>query len=83
MAKSDKLRVVERKLGREKALGLCYQGVGLVEIDPRQESKEYMDTLIHEMIHHFFPALPEKEVLKIATSMAKMLWKHRYRRLQT
>lgn len=77
-----KLRVVERKLGREKAFGLCYRGIGLVEIDPRQASKEYLDTLIHEMLHNFFPHAAEWRVGKVATKMANVLWKHSYRRIK-
>ena len=74
-----KAKVKERKLGREQAFGQYYDG--LVEIDPRLESKEYLDTLIHEMLHHHFPELSESEVLTIATCMANQIWAKNYRRL--
>lgn len=77
-----KLRVVERKLGREKAFGQCYQGLGLIEIDPRQDSKNYLDTLIHEMLHSFFPRAAEWRVERVANKMASVLWKHKYRRIK-
>ena len=83
MAKPAKLRVVERKLGREKAAGQCRHELNLIEIDPRQDSLEYLDTMIHEMLHLEFPTLPEEQVAKIARRMSKALWKQRYRRLQT
>jgi hypothetical protein len=76
-----RVRVVERKLGREGAVGLCYQGLGLIEVDPRQNSKDYLDTLVHEMLHHFFPRTSEWRVGKIANRMTDILWKNKYRRL--
>ena len=80
MAKK-KLQVVERKLGREKAFGQCYQNLGLIEIDPRQTAKEYLDTLIHEMLHHELPELSEREVERLANTFSHVIWKHNYRRI--
>jgi hypothetical protein len=77
-----KLRIVERKLGREKAYGQCFSGMGLIEIDPRQDSKCYMDTLLHEMLHAFFPNASEEEVEKIAQRMTQELWKRHFRRIK-
>ena len=75
-------RVKERLLGREKALGLCWQGIGLIEIDPRLKSKSALDTMIHEMLHHYAPEWSETKVGKVATAMTKILWKHRFRRIE-
>lgn len=75
-----RMKVVERKLGREQALGQAHSD-GLVEIDPRQVSKEYLDTMIHEMLHIYFPDTPEWKIAKVATKMARTLWKSKYRRL--
>jgi len=71
----------EKKLGRLGAWGLCYDD-GQIEIDPRLESKDYLDTLIHEMLHHHFPELEEEDVEMIATKMAKELWKANYRKIK-
>lgn len=79
--RSPKLKIVERKLGREGAVGLCYQGLGLIEIDPRQPSKEYLDTLIHELLHAYLPDMAEEEVARIATEITRVLWKKQFRRL--
>lgn len=78
----SRLKVVERKLGREEALGLCWKKTGLVEIDPRLDSKAYLDTLIHEMLHLYFPEEEEWRIAKVATKMANALWFRQYRRLQ-
>lgn len=76
------LQIIERKLGREKALGLCYQGEDLIEIDPRQSPKEYLDTCIHELLHVALPDLKEAEVEKTANFIAKYLWKKKYRMIR-
>ena len=77
-----KPRIKERLLGREKALGLCWQGMGLIEIDPRLKSRAALDTLIHEMLHHYAPQWSENKVSKTASGMASVLWQHRFRRVE-
>lgn len=69
-------------LGREKADGLCWQGMGLIEIDPRLNAKDALDTLIHEMLHHYAPDWSESRVTKTATQMTNVLWEWRYRRVE-
>ncbi len=82
MPKPRKPKVEERKLGREQAVGLCWQGMGLIEIDPRLKAKPALDTLIHEMLHHYAPDWSESRVNKTATQMANILWEWRYRRVE-
>ena len=72
----------DRKLGREKAMGQCWQGEGLIEIDPRLGAKERLDTLIHEMLHHYSPSWGEERVINTAAEMTNALWKDGYRRIQ-
>lgn len=76
------VKVVEKKLGRENALGLCYKYNGLIEIDPRQDSKEYLDTLVHELLHFYFPVAAEWRVDEVAHRIAAQIWKRQFRRLQ-
>jgi hypothetical protein len=80
--KCGKITIIEKKLGREKALGLAYQGEGLIEIDPRQSNKAYLDTLIHEGLHILFPDWSEYKVKKSANKMSEILWKSGYRKVQ-
>lgn len=75
-----RIRVVERKLGREGAVGLSY-GDGVIEVDPRQCPFDYLDTLIHECLHEVFPDKPEEDVYPAATAIAKVLWKQGFRRV--
>ena len=75
-------KVQDRKLGREGADGLCWQGCGLIEIDPRQSAKSRLDTLIHEMLHHYNNDWTEEHISKVATDMCHIIWANRYRRIE-
>ena len=75
------MTVRERKLGREKASGLCHAD-GLIEIDPRLRSRDRMDTLCHEVIHHVRPDESEADVARLAASLTNALWRDGYRRMK-
>lgn len=77
-----RVRIIERKLGREKALGLAYQGIGIVEIDPRQCERERLDTLVHELLHLLEPEWTEERVEASAAWLAQILWRQGYRRIR-
>lgn len=85
-----KIAVKFRKLGREKAFGLAHGHLhggkwlpsGLVEIDPRQTSRELMDTATHESLHLMNPSMSEKEVKRQAKLIAKILWDMNFRRVE-
>lgn len=72
-------KVIERKLGREKAFGQAFDEERLIEIDPRQNSKDYIDTLIHEWLHIEFPDWKERVVASKSKKLARFLWKHNVR----
>lgn len=73
------LRVRERKLGKG-VLGYCHDD-GMIEIDPRQTPQDFLDTLVHEILHHQFPDLSEDAVLRVAPVIARTLWAQGYRRV--
>ena len=82
MRKKRKLvKIQERKLGKERAWGLCWHGENLIEIDPRQKSKKYLDTLIHELLHYCFPELSETTVSREASRITEGVWRQNYRRI--
>jgi|TARA_B110001454_G_C12445582_1_gene319804 hypothetical protein len=81
------INVRERNLGREGALGLAHfdyygENKNLIEVDPRQNSQEYLDTLIHEALHCIFPDMSETEIVKHSSRLARLVWRQGYRRIQ-
>lgn len=75
------MKVVERKLGRERALGQARFDKNLIEIDPRQPSKEYLDTVLHEGLHLIFPELTERKVAAASRKLTRLVWKVGFRRI--
>lgn len=77
------IKVTERKLGKHKAMGLAHSD-GLVEVDPRQEAKDYLDTLIHELLHVIDPSKEwsEATVERVANTLTYYLWKAGFRRVR-
>lgn len=71
----------ERKLGREKALGIAWRHGKLIEIHPGQNQKERIDTILHEALHIICPDWSERKVAATAKQLTKLLWKDGYRRL--
>ncbi|QDP52152.1 MAG: hypothetical protein Unbinned3138contig1002_30 [Prokaryotic dsDNA virus sp.] len=76
--------LIEKKLGREKAFGEALYPEKTIFIDPRQNSKEMMDTIIHELFHvmPLSRGWSEEDVCKSAEIVTYFLWKQGYRRIQ-
>jgi hypothetical protein len=68
------IQIIYRKLGRHKAVGLAYQDDNLIEIDDRQKGYEFLDTLIHEIIHIQNPTWNELKVIGHSKQLSKILW---------
>ena len=77
-----KIKVIDKKLGRQHAVGQAYADAKVIEIDPRQTSKNYLDTLIHELLHVYNPDWSETKISKTATEMTQIIWKKNYRRIK-
>ena len=65
----------------QKVYGLAYPTSFKVYIDPRQDSYEYLNTCIHEMLHCFLPDLEEPPIRKLADLMTQEIWARKYRRI--
>lgn len=81
---AKRIKVVEKRLrkhGGKKVYGQAHEN-GLVEIDPRQDSIEYLDTLVHEILHIKFPKLTEKEVIQISNDITNAIWGQNFRKIQ-
>ena len=79
--KPKPVKVVWRKLGRERAWGQATIGEDLIEVDPRLGAKRQLEVLCHEQIHLTFPFLSEKQVDRAGKDLARMLWAQDYRRV--
>jgi len=74
------IRVVKKKLGRERADGQAWKEDRLIEIDPRLKDKEYLLTIIHETLHVVFPEYIEEEIHSRSIEVTAVLWKDGFRR---
>lgn len=77
-----KFRVVKKHiLESDGCVGQTWPGVKprIIEIDPRQCPKDYLDTIIHEVLHHLFPKKRERVILRAGTTVANLLWRLGYR----
>lgn len=79
---SNKIKIIIRKLGKERAAGQAFQDKNLIEIDPRQSNKEFLSTAIHETLHLLYPDLEEKEVIHAEKILADVIWRLNYRRIE-
>jgi hypothetical protein len=77
-----KLKLVERRLGKEKALGQSI-APDLIELDPlKNNSMERLDTLIHEGLHLLLPDEPEVRIIALSNRLSDLLWRDRWRRIE-
>ena len=80
--------MVERPLSRSPYKGNPVWGhcdsdnTGAIEIDPRLRPLDYLDTLVHELLHREFCFLREETVTAVATVIARELWEKGFRRIQ-
>lgn len=80
MPRYKKIKVVDKKLGREKAWGQAYKGEDFVEIDPRMKSKARLKVLIHELLHIVFPDMSETAVDQASVRIGNTVWDDGYRK---
>lgn len=79
--KHHRVKVTEEKLGRQKALGIVEVGKHVkIRIEQRQNGLRKLDAHIHELIHLADWDMPESKVRKMATYLAKGLWKEGWRK---
>lgn len=76
-----KVRIIERKLKRERAVGRVFLDEGVIEIEGRQGPKEWLSTLVHEALHVAFPGMGEKPIAAAEKKIADILWRAGVRRV--
>jgi hypothetical protein len=72
-APESSIKVMYRKLGRNKAVGMAHQRNNVIFIDSRAQGFDLLDVLIHETLHCIMPFLTEEAVLSSATEIAAVL----------
>jgi hypothetical protein len=79
----QKIKIVERKLGRYRALGMTDGKT--IQIDPRQSglgSRERLDSVIHEGLHCCLPEAPEMMIRAYSKRLSCLLWRDSWRRVE-
>jgi len=76
----QQVRIVYRKLGREKARGQYCEATGVIELDERLAGEEHLEVLLHEALHAIQPHHDEAVVERDALNLARILWADGYRR---
>lgn len=81
MAKS--IKVINRKLGQERAFGLAHIDFSTIELDSRLKGYRHLLYLIHESLHIIHPEWSETKVVKVSRRLAKLIWSQKYRRIDS
>lgn len=51
-------------------------------IDPRQDRREMLDTIIHEVLHEALKETTEEGVVRISALVSEILWREGYRQIE-
>lgn len=78
--KMPKIKIIYKKLGKEKAHGISYSD-GEIFIDSRLKGKKKLEILIHEVLHLLNPMDSEETIVKKSVTLCKILWKEGYREI--
>ncbi|WP_341837941.1 hypothetical protein WJU16_08755 [Chitinophaga pollutisoli] len=75
------MKVIYKKLGREKAFGLSDYGANTIVIDSRLKGRKHLEEALHESLHVYFPEKSETFITNTARKLANILWRMNYRRV--
>ena len=79
--KKRKIKVIYKKLAREKVWGLAYIDPDCVVIERRLKGKRLLKLLCHEISHIALPDCSEKQILKLEQLLGETLWEQNYRKV--
>lgn len=74
-----KIKVIYKKLGRERAWGQAHLGDNTVELDERLKGYRHLLYAVHEYEHILHPDWSETRVKKESSKIAKFLWQIGFR----
>jgi hypothetical protein len=72
--KKPAIKVIHRKLGKEQASGLAYKEDRIIHIDSRLKGKEWLEVLIHEVLHCQNPTWSEIKIIGHSKEMSDIIW---------
>lgn len=75
------MKIVFKKLGREKAWGSANLADNTIEIDPRLKGRKHLEILIHEAMHIMNPEWLESKVVQQSKRLTQLLWKQHFRKV--
>jgi hypothetical protein len=76
-----KIKIIFKKLGRNKAYGFANLGYDEIEVDSRLKGKKLLEIILHETTHILFPEETEEEVIKKSIILTNTLWSQGYRKI--
>ena len=85
MKNEGKLKVIEMKnlsLDGVDAVGIADYENKTILIDPTQNPYDYLNTLVHELLHHLNPSWTETKIIWYANRISRFLWRHNYRQVK-
>jgi hypothetical protein len=75
------VKVVYRKLGKERAWGQAHIHDNTIEVDPRLKGKKKLEIIIHEALHILNPDFSESKVIEQSKKLTNLLWKEHFRQV--
>ena len=79
--KKKAVKVIRRKLRRERAYGQAFTETKVVEIEERRKRKSSLRDLVHELLHVAFPEKSERQIIKAERLIGDSLWDENYRKV--
>lgn len=73
------IKVVYKKLGRQRANGLAHVKDRVIVIDETLRGKKLGEILLHETIHVAHPEMSEEEVIRTSVMQINVLWQQGWR----
>lgn len=80
--KHKHIKVIDRKLGRDRVWGWAHYKDNLIELDVRLKGYRRLLYLIHEMLHIIHPEWSETKVRKVSSLYARQIWYDGFRKVE-
>ncbi len=69
------MKIINKKLGRQKALGQAFSQGKIIELDSRLKNKEHLEIVIHEVLHILNWDWKEEKIMLQSQKIAKVYGK--------